>query len=117
MPTMRVYQNGVEIESKEFHFQLRICRATYERHRLFWEADYEEAEPGGEIAIWIRRFERKSAGERFDIGAILPTWRLTIDGVPQEQQLYSELEVTGKEIELQYGDYRFVCSFPPFKDN
>ena len=115
MPTMQIYKNDTKIESKEFLSDFVIARHLLEKQRLFWEADGEEVENGGGILLWIvthGRFDPKSVGLTYEIKSVLPTWQLVIDNVAQEPRLYFDLDVTGKEIELLYGDYRFVCSFP-----
>ncbi len=115
MPTMRIYKNNTEIESIEFRLNFEILQASYSQ-RLFWQADYTQVEEGGGIRIWIKAFGRptdKSKNRGYIISFVLPEWRLLIDGVLQEQRLYDDMEVTGKEIELDYNEYRFVCWFPP----
>jgi hypothetical protein len=115
MPTMQIFKDGIEIESREFRFQFLILASPVDKQQLFWEADGSHDADGSLIQVWIIGLscsEPSSKGWSFYIPLIGPPWQLSLDGVAQEERVYSELDLTGKEIELQYRDYRFACSFP-----
>jgi hypothetical protein len=108
MPTMHIYQSGSKIASKEFYNDFRIVQEIG-KDKLFWKADEEQSSTakGGEIHIWIKRATYAPL-----ILLVRPDWKLSVDGVAMGQRAYAEVDVEGKTIELHYGDYRFVCSFP-----
>jgi hypothetical protein len=112
VPTMDIYQAGRKVGSKEFQNKFFITKEV-DGGRLFWEADEEQdsSKKGGVFQVWI-------LGASFTpmIAFASPDWRLVIDGIILEQGLYDHIDVAGRTVELHYGDYRFVCSFPATAD-
>jgi hypothetical protein len=107
--TMYIYQSGKEIEAREFWGQFYIVRNK--EGELHWLADNDQAPPsGGGACIWIIG---GGTAER-EIKSVGPDWQLTINGVVMERGIYFDVYVSGKTVELEHGEYRFVCSFPPF---
>lgn len=112
MPTVEIYRNGEKTASKEFRAQFFIIKEM-DADRLRWEADEEQglSKEGGEIHIWVQTVSFGSTVKR-RILFVRPDWRLIVDGVSMEQKFYPDpVDVEGKTIELQYGDYSFICSF------
>lgn len=107
MPLVHIYQAERKLAVKEFQNDFYIIKAIDE-DRLFWETGREQREStgGGTIHVWI-----KGAAYYPQVLHIRPDWNLVIDGVTMSQQ-DTEIGLEGKTVELQYGDYRFVCSFP-----
>ena len=112
MLTMHIYQAGRKVASEEFQNKFFITKEVAE-DRLFWEADEEQdsSKKGGVFQIWIL-----GASSTPMIAFIPPGWQLTIDGVMLNQGIYEHISVRGRAVELRYGDYRFVCSFPATAD-
>lgn len=113
MPTMHIYQSDQKITSKKFKnfFYIRRVVATDE---LFWIIDEEGnlSKRPSDLQIWIRG---GSVGA--EIHYVLPHWQLIIDDIVMERGFYNQtLYVGGRMVELQYRDYRFVCTFPASKD-
>jgi len=108
MPTIHIYQTRGKVASREFRNSFYIVKEIG-KNKLFWEADEEQGSSGrgGKIHIWIQRASYAPL-----ISFVRPDWRLIIDGIVMDQGLYTEVDVEGKTIELQYNDYRFVCAFP-----
>lgn len=107
--TMHIYKAGRRIDLTEFVGQFYIGRNK--EGGLYWSADNEQLSlGGGEIQIWIIG---GGTTER-EIKSVGPDWQLTIDGIVMDRGIYFDVYVSGKTIELEYSDYRFVCSFPPF---
>ena len=109
MPVMYIYQASEKIAAKKFENFFYIVKEIG-RDKLFWKVDHEPSLPkrGGETQIWIMG---ASAGAQ--IAYILPSWQLIIDGTVLERGFYHyHIYVERREVELQYQDYRFICSFP-----
>jgi hypothetical protein len=111
MPMVEIYRSGEKMASKEFVAQFFIIKEA-DSDTLRWEADKEvgKLKRGGTFHIWIQTIDYETP--RQEILFVRPDWRLIIDGIAMEQKLYSEVDVGGRTIELQYGDYSFICSFP-----
>jgi hypothetical protein len=113
LPTMHIYRSNRKIISKEFKNNLLI-RRVIDTNELYWIADDEpvpDKGPSG-LQIWIR-----GASVGGEIHYVLPYWQLIIDSVSMEPGFYDRtINVGGREVELQYRDYRFVCAFPANKD-
>jgi hypothetical protein len=81
---------------------------------LYWIADNEPVPckgPSG-LQVWIR-----GASIGGEIHYVLPDWQLSVDGIVLPRGFYGvTIYVGGRNVELQYNDYRFVCSFPANKD-
>ena len=107
MPTIHIYQDGKKIESKEFRDQFYIIK-NIDNDRLYWETGEEQrlSARGGVIHIWIQ-----NASSCPKISFVRTDWQLIIDGVALERNLYEQIDVSGKTIELRYRNYQFVCSF------
>ena len=125
MLTINIYKSGKKIDTKSFKKNFYILK---DEQGLYWETgeeQYEKAEiardnkelgktlrKGGVFEIWIRARLSLSPA---DIQLIKPDWQLIIDGIVMERGVYADVYVSGKTIELVHGEYRFVCSFPPFE--
>lgn len=69
-----------------------------------WETDDELRKTGGGIIrIWALR-----ESEGYFIRFVLPTWTLMIDGIVHEPELYQEISLNGRQVELEFQDYHFV---------
>jgi hypothetical protein len=112
MPRIHIYQGGREITSEEFQNKFFIIK-TVSGDNLFWEADgkRDTSQKGGEFQIWIL-----GASSTPMIAFASPDWQLIIDGTQLEKGLYDHIPVAGRTVELHYGDYRFICSFPAATD-
>ncbi len=109
---MHIYQAGRKVASKEFQNKFFITKEV-DGDMLFWEADEEQDSSikGGVFQVWIL-----GASTTPMIAFASPDWRLIIDSIMLEQGLYDHIDVAGRTVELHYGDYRFVCSFPATAD-
>jgi len=107
MLTFNIYKNKEKIASKSFKNHFYICRRI-DTDELFWETDEEQSssKEGGIIHIWIMSAQRSPK-----ISFVRADWKMIVDGVEFKQDFYTEVDVQGKTVELQYKDYQFVCSF------
>ena len=72
---------------------------------LRWETDDETGlRVGGSLQVWIHR----KADGLYYVSFVIKTWRLIIDGVTYEPDLYQNVLVNGHVIELRYKEYTFI---------
>lgn len=108
--TMHAYQGGKEVETRDFWGQ--FCILLTGEGELHWLADNDQAPPGGgQTCIWIIG---GGTAER-EIKSVGPDWLLTIDGVAMDRGIYLDVYVSGKTVELERDNYRFVFSFASFE--
>jgi hypothetical protein len=102
---MQIHQNGKKIKVKKFLYRFSIIETT--DGQILWETDLEPFDyaGGGTLLIWIKCTSSPT------ISFVSPQWQLTVDGVPFVRDSYLEIDVTGKEVSLQYQDYEFICHF------
>lgn len=109
MPRFEIYQLGKKIGTKDFRGAFYVIKEI-DSDELRWEADEEgAASGGGVIHIWVQTLSTTGIVQR-QISFVRPDWQLIIDGTAMEHKFYQYVDVTGKTVELQYNDYRFVCS-------
>jgi hypothetical protein len=111
-----IYENDRKIETKNFESHFYIIKDELGLHWETGKEQYERTElvrnnkeliknfRCGTFQIWIRANE---------IAFVLPDWQLTLDGKVMERGFYTDVNVSGKSVELKYSSYRFVCTFPP----
>jgi hypothetical protein len=104
MSTVIIYKEEQEV----FHLPIRqefyIVEAP--TGELFWHENTDVKRPGV-LKIWLK-IMNKSAKLSF----VLPDWQLIINGRKLEKSFYEDVEnLEGKEVELQYKEYRFVFHF------
>jgi hypothetical protein len=106
--TIDIYLAEEKIASENFTGNFYIIK-DLKTNKLFWKADSEQypSNDTGMFQIWIQRANRAAS-----ISFILPDWQLAIDGVSLEQSFYSDVNISGRIVELKYNNYRFVCSCP-----
>jgi hypothetical protein len=98
MPTMDVSQNSALVGATTFQRQLMILDLDGNLH---WEADDElRKASGGTIQIWALR-----ESEGYFIRFVLPTWTLMIDSIVYEPELYQDINLKGRHVELKFQDY------------
>ena len=102
MPTMDVFRNSEIVDTTMFQRQLMILE-DFEGN-LRWETDDDLRKKGtGSIRIWaLCEFEGS-----YSIRFVLPTWTLTIDGTAYEHKLHEDVKLNGRQVELEFQDYRF----------
>lgn len=108
MPTMHIYQAGRKVESREFLEQFTILREISSDDKLFWVIEREPKLGEGAFVITIR----KKSQAKYEIDSIPTDWQLTLDDTVMAPGVYFDVNVSGRLVELEHGDYRFVCSFP-----
>ncbi len=114
MPTFDIYHKGSQIASKDFNESFLIVADLSER--LFWIADDEEERRGNVMVVWVQPKIKlpNLTLVGYQLLSLMPDWQLTLDGVQLPKQLHELVDLTGKHVSLQYGDYEFVCQFPAF---
>lgn len=107
MPVFEIRYQGENIASKVFRSNFYVVKFL-EKDDLYWEADEEQAlsKKGGEIHIWVQNASKSPL-----ISFVRPDWQLIVDGVSFERNFHTEIDVDGRTVELQYGEYCFLCAF------
>lgn len=102
MPALGIFRNTEIIGTTTFHRQLMIWEDL--GGNLRWEMDDKLREARVEIIrIWALR-----ESEGYFIRFVLPTWTLIIDGMMYEPELYQDINLNGRLVELKFQDYHFV---------
>ncbi len=100
MPSVKVYRNSTLLDTLVFHKQFMILELAKALH---WHADEELAVAAkGTIRVWVRR-----EADTYKIVYVLPTWRLSVDNLLYESQLYEDIEIGHRLIKLDYSNYSF----------
>ena len=104
MSTIKVFRNDEEVFQSNISNQFHIHEDL--TGDLNWSEDLGPASQG------IRQIWIQAIGFDPMIAAVFPHWQLIINGVWMEKKVYPIVEhLKGKEVELQYKDYRFVFQF------
>lgn len=104
MSTVTVYKNKDEVFYNTIHQEFHIWEDT--AGRLCWD-ETENVNGPGVIKVWLQ-----VVGSTPRIPFVLPDWQLIVDGLWMEKKFYPEVEdLQGREVELQYNEYRFVFQF------
>lgn len=105
MPTVRIYykQELVKIETFRRNFYVLEDVASGE---FYWSSDDQKAK-AGILKTWIQLGDTHP-----QIRGVLPEWQLFINGTKQASRFYDEVgDLDGKQVEMQYQNYRFVFHF------
>lgn len=107
MSNVKVFHNDEEVFQSNISDQFSIRETS--TGDLVWFDD-NNTKQYGDLQVWVQAIDAIDLEPR--LAFLYPQWQLIVDSVRMEQKFYNIVEyLKGKEVELQYKDYRFVFQF------
>jgi hypothetical protein len=107
MPEMQVFK-GVEIIETTQYSRAFLILEDVDSGEIYWQPDSRSTNRKGICHIWIQ-----NRSGQYVVSDVPSAWVLTINGVQQAQELYYDIVLNDRTVELRYDDWRFVSNWRP----
>jgi len=101
MPVFNIYLEEQFLESVEFNYRFLVL--ANQCGKLSWATDDEHNE-NGVIIFWI--------SSDYNLHSISPESQITVDGIQFERKFYMDVDLRGKYVIFEHGNYKLICKFP-----